>query len=166
MGGLLRRLAREIREILPAFVFFTIMFSIVIATDALYVRNSHVNEVHFAAALILGFIVSKGMLLANMLPFIDAFPRRPLVYNIAWKTGIYTIVDVSIYFLERFIEAAVHHRELSTAVAGVQWSRFWMVIIWLLVSFLVFVSYLELDRRLGHGKLRQLLFCPLSDQDR
>jgi len=34
------------------------------------------------AALILG----KALLLADMLPVINRFPDKPLIYNVTWKT--------------------------------------------------------------------------------
>ena len=37
------------------------------------------------AALILG----KAVLVADMVPMINRFPNRPLIYNVAWKTLIY-----------------------------------------------------------------------------
>ena len=41
------------------------------------------------AALILG----KAVLIADMLPFINRFPHKPLIYNIAWKTVIYLLIS-------------------------------------------------------------------------
>jgi len=152
MGKAIRWMGRETLEIMPAFAFFSIAFSIVIATDTLYVRGYAIHGLHFVGAIVLALIVSKAMLIADAIPFVDAFPHRPLIYNTVWKTCIYTGVAVLIYFAERAIRLAIQGARLEH---GIPWSRFWMVIIWLLVTFLVYVSYRELDRRLGQGKLRQ-----------
>jgi hypothetical protein len=165
MGKVLRWFGGEIREILPAFVFFSVVLCVVVATDALYVRGISVKAIHIITALILALTVSKAILLANALPFIDAFPRHPLVYNTAWKTAIYTVAAVLIYFLERAIEAASHHHSLWQEIGSIPWSRFWMVIIWLLVGFVVFVGYVEVDRRLG-GRLKSMFFGrPAGEQE-
>ncbi len=167
MGKAVRWLGRETREILPAFVYFSVVFSIVIVTDALYVRGYPVRGVHFAEALILALIVSKAMLVADALPFVDAFPRRPLAYNTVFKTIIYTVAAVLIYLAERTVRLAIEYAGRpgfdERLEHGVPWSRFWMVIIWLLAAFLVFVSYRELDRRLG-GTLRRMFFGGVDEQ--
>lgn len=155
-------LLHEAREILPAFVFFSIAFSIVILTDALYVEGYTVSGFHFAAALVLALIVSKAMLVADKLPFLDAFREKPLAYNTVWKTAIYSTVATLIYFAEKVVRIGAMHAGLVAAdprlMHGIAWSRFWMVLIWLVVAFLVFVSYVELDRRLGSGKLRRIFW--------
>jgi len=158
MGKALNWVRHEIREMLPAFIFFSIAFAIVIFTDALFVRGDHISGMHIAMALVLGLIVSKAMLLANTLPFIDAFRRRAAAYNTTWKTAIYTVAAVLVYFMERLVEAIVHDRSFWGELGRIPWSRFWMVIIWLLVAFLIYVGYSEIDRRLGEGRLRRLFF--------
>ena len=52
------------------------------------------------AALILG----KSVLLADMLPAINRYPDRPLVYNIGWKTAIYLLMALLIHYLERLFD--------------------------------------------------------------
>ena len=52
------------------------------------------------AALILG----KAVLIADMLPIINRYPEKPLVYNIVWKTTIYLLVAALVHYLERLID--------------------------------------------------------------
>lgn len=163
MGKALKLVRHEVRELLPAFIFFSIAFAIVIFTNALFVRGESVSPMHLAEALILGFIVSKAMLIADALPFIDAFGRSAAAYNTAWKTVLYTTAAVSIYFLERVVEALTRHHSLAREFGSIRWSRFWMVVVWLLVAFLIYVGYSEIDRRLGSGKLRKLFFSKSGD---
>lgn len=78
-----------------------------ILTDALYVRGYKISGTHFVVALAIGLIVAKVMLIANALPFVDAFPERPLIYNTVWKTTIYSILAVAFYLAEHYAKAAV-----------------------------------------------------------
>jgi len=48
------------------------------------------------AALILG----KAVLIADMVPMINRFPNKPLIYNVAWKTVIYWLLSAVIHYLE------------------------------------------------------------------
>ena len=85
------------------------------------------------AALILG----KAVLLADMLPMINRFPHKPLIYNIAWKTLIYLLISAVIHYLERLID---FWRETGGFVAGnekllseIIWPHFWAIQIILFV---------------------------------
>src|SRR3982751_3000921 len=73
------------------------------------------------AALILG----KAVLLADMLPMINRFPDKPLIYNIAWKTLIYWLVATLIHYLERLVDFwrqtggfAAGNRKLLAEISG------------------------------------------------
>ena len=63
------------------------------------------------AALILG----KAVLIADMLPMINRFPHKPLIYNIAWKTVIYWLISAVIHYLERLVD---FWRQTGGFVAG------------------------------------------------
>ena len=45
-----------------------------------------------------------GALLADMLPFINRFPERPLIWNVCWKSVLYFAVASVIHYLERLYD--------------------------------------------------------------
>ena len=63
------------------------------------------------AALILG----KAVLLADMLPMVNRFPNKPLIYNVVWKTLIYLLVATLIHYVERLVD---FWRQAGSLVAG------------------------------------------------
>ena len=46
------------------------------------------------SALILG----QAVQLWTLLPFINRYPDKPLIYNVAWKTTIYVLVSLLIHY--------------------------------------------------------------------
>ena len=64
------------------------------------------------AALILG----KAVLLADMLPLINRFPDKPLIYNIAWKTVIYWLISTLIHYVERLTISGARRAVLLPAM--------------------------------------------------
>ena len=110
------------------------------------------------AALILG----KAVLIADLLPFINLYPHRPLIYNVAWKTAIYLAVAAVVHYLERLID---FWREAGGFVAGNEkllaemvWPHFWAIQILLLVLIFFYCTMRELVRVIGRDKVLEIFF--------
>jgi len=56
------------------------------------------------ASLILG----KAVLIADLLPGINRYPDKPLVYNVAWKPTVYLLIATVIHYLERLFDFSRH----------------------------------------------------------
>src|SRR5216110_4129476 len=113
------------------------------------------------AALILG----KAVLIADMLPMINRFPNKPLIYNIAWKTVIYWLLSAVIHYLERLID---FWRETGGFVAGNQkllseiiWPHFFAIQIILFVLIAMYCTVHELVRVIGRKKVLRIFFGPM-----
>ncbi len=109
-------------------------------------------------ALILG----KAVLIADLLPVINRFPNRPLFYNIAWKTTIYTLVAMLIHYVERLID---FWKQAGGFVAGnekllaeIVWPHFWAIQIILVILIFNYCTIHELVRVLGRDKVLEMFF--------
>jgi hypothetical protein len=114
------------------------------------------------AALILG----KAVLIADLLPFINRYPGKPLVYSIAWKTAIYVLIAMLLHYLERLVD---FWREAGGLIAGnekllaeIVWPHFWAIQIFLVVLILMYCTMREVIRAIGRDKVRQMFFGPLQ----
>jgi hypothetical protein len=156
--GRLERVRTEIRGLVGAALFFVVASCLVVLTDKLLVLGSGIETASFAAAIIAGLIIAKVMLIVDLLPFVDAFPNKPLVYNIAWKAPIYVAAVLAF----RYVELLIHHvlRGAGLAAASHHAARpfthpaFWASCIWITVLFLLFLTTRELSRALGKNKMR------------
>ena len=113
------------------------------------------------AALVLG----KAVLLADMLPMINRFPDKPLIYNVAWKTVIYLLISAVIHYLERLVD---FWRQTGGFVAGNQkllaeiiWPHFWAIQIILFVLIAMYCTMHELVRVIGKEKMVRIFFGPM-----
>ncbi len=113
------------------------------------------------AALILG----KAVLLADMLPLINRFPHKPLIYNVTWKSVIYLSISMLIHYLERLFD---FWRETGGFVAGNQkllseiiWPHFWAIQIILFVLIAMYCTVHELVRVIGKEKALRIFFGPM-----
>src|SRR5580698_8965365 len=79
----------EVRELLPPVIFFFIAFHLLAFSRALILRQYGISMSAVAGATIGALLVGKAVLLADMLPFVNRYSDKPLIYNIAWKSTVY-----------------------------------------------------------------------------
>src|SRR5262245_44506284 len=103
MSNVWAKIKHEVREIIPPTVFFLISFYIVVLNRALMAREFHLQGTSFAAATVGALLVAKSVVLADLLPAVNRFPEKPLIYNVVWKSAIYIVASVLAHYLEHLV---------------------------------------------------------------
>jgi hypothetical protein len=156
MQKILRSIKREFLEVIPTAIFFFLAFNVITYTKKLMLEQYHIEFSGFVNATVGALIVAKVVLLADMIPFINKYPNKPLIYNVAWKTVIYVFVAFIVRFIEYLIPLWWKYRSLSVATERLWdetiWPHFWAIQIWLFCLFFVFVSFRELARTIGEER--------------
>ena len=62
-------------------VYFSAGFCMITVAERLFTRGSGVEVASFARAIVGGLIVAKVLLLVDLVPFVNAFPHKPLIHN-------------------------------------------------------------------------------------
>lgn len=159
------KIKEEFKKVLPPTIFFFIILHIVALIRSLMLKETGVEATTTASVLISSLILGKSVLIADMLPFINRFPDKPLVWNVSWKTLMYAIVALVIHFFERLYDywketpslAAANH-ELLTHIS---WPRFWAIQILLVTLIFNYCVIAELARALGKSRLKTMFFGPM-----
>jgi len=150
---------------LPPTIFFFIALHIVAIVRALMTKGTGISLPTTGAVTIAALILGKSVLLANMLPFINRFPEKPLIWNAAWKTLIYMIIATIIHFLEKLYDFWKETHGLGAAnkelLANLNWPHFMAIQLMLLVLVGNYCVFVEIARVLGRGKMRQMFFGPM-----
>jgi len=165
MSNVITTIKHEFMEMLPPTIFFLVALHIVAVIRALMVRSSGIELETSASILLAALILGKAVLIANMMPFINRFPDKPLIWNVGWKTLIYTLVALLVHYLERLYEywkeapslAAANH----TLLVEISWSRFWAIQILLLTLIFSYCVIAEIVRVVGRERFRRLFLGPL-----
>src|SRR5215472_11265285 len=154
------RVKEECRKIIVTAVFFAIGFCIILVHNRLLTEGTGFRTVSFARALIGGLVAAKVLLSVDMLPFLDAFPHKPIVYNIGWKTSLYAAgALVFLYaepFLKHLVRGAGFYVSHSEAWRELKLPRTWATMIWIVVLLLVFVTVKEISRVIGKDQLKAM----------
>ena len=162
MHKVLKKAKKEIIELLPVVIFFFLAFNLIVLTDALTTEQYGIRVFSFVSASIAALVVGNVVFLANILPFMNRFHGKPLIYNTLWKTFIYMFISLIVRYLEHLIPFVFKYKSLVVAndhfMSEMVWPRFWAIQIWLIVLFFVFAAFQELVGVLGNGRVRQMFF--------
>ena len=165
MGHASAKIKEEFLAMLPPTIFFFIALHIIALVRALMTRGTGLPPMTTISIAVAALILGKAVLIADMLPLINRFPDKPLVYNVAWKTAVYLLMSALIHYLERLYD---FWREAGGFVAGnekllaeIVWPHFWAVQIILFVLILMYCTTRELVRVVGKDKVRRIFFGPL-----
>jgi hypothetical protein len=146
----------EIRELIPAVIYFVITFNIIGFTKVLMLREYGIQVSTLVGATLGALLVAKAVLLVGVLPFMEPFPKIPILYNALWKTLLYWLAALMIQVLEEVIPLLLKHRSLSAAWENVWSPHFWVIQIWLVMVLLVFCAFRELIRVLGPEQSKEI----------
>ena len=162
MSSVMSRIKHEIIQAIPPAIFFFISFQLIALTSALMLEKYGIEVSTFVSATIAALIVAKVVLITDLLPIVNRFPDKLLIYNVVWKTVIYLIAALLVRYIEHFIHFYRQYGDIALAnrhlVDEVVWPHFWAVQIWLLVLFFMYCGLRELIRALGRERVSHMFF--------
>jgi len=167
MSKLSAKIKEEIEALLPPTIFFFIALHLVALLRVLMLKGTGIALGTSVSVTVAALILGKAVLLADLLPFINRYPGKPLAYNVAWKSTVYVLVSMLVHYLERLVD---FWREAGGFIAGnekllaeIVWPHFWAIQILLVVLILTYCTMRELVRVIGGDKVRQMFFGPLKN---
>jgi hypothetical protein len=159
------KLKEEFFKILPPTIFFFIALHLVMFVRVLMLKGTGVAPSSSISIAVAALILGKAVLLADMVPMINRFPNKPLIYNVAWKTLIYWLMATLIHYVERLGD---FWRQTGGFVAGnkkllaeIIWPHFWAIQIILFVLIAMYCMMHELVRVIGKEKAMRIFFGPM-----
>jgi hypothetical protein len=162
MSKFFTKLQEEFKALLPPTIFFFVALHLVAFIRVLMLKGTGIAVSTPLQVTLAALILGKAVLVADLLPFINRYPDKPLIYNVAWKTTIYVLVAMLVHYLERLAD---FWREAGSLVAGnrkllaeIVWPHFWAIQILLVVLILMYCTMHELVRVIGRDKVLEIFF--------
>jgi len=153
--------AREIREALPALVFFLFLFHMIALTKAVLLGDYSITALRATGSTIGALIVAKAILLVEALPIARLFSGRR-VAHVLWKTLLFAAVVLLFRFVEEIIPLTSKHGGVVAATKAmygeISWPLFWVLALWILGGLFLYCLASELVRAVGPEKVKELLF--------
>jgi hypothetical protein len=162
----LAKVKEEIEALLPPTLFFFVALHLLAFMRALMLKGTGIALTTSATVTVAALILGKAVLIADVLPFINRYPDKPLVYNVTWKTAIYVLIAMVLHYLERLIdfwrEAGSFIQGNQKMLAEIVWPHFWAIQMLLVVLLLMYCTIREFVRLIGRDKVRAMFFGPLD----
>jgi hypothetical protein len=163
MSKVMAIVAREMREAVPALLFFLVVFHMLLITKNVVLEDYHITTTGATIATVGALIVAKAILVAEKLPVARLFSGR-MLYNILWKTLLFSAVTLLFRLVEELIPLLAKHNGLVTAATHlfeeVSWPHFWVLQMWLYASLLLYCLASELMHMIGVVKVKGILLGP------
>jgi hypothetical protein len=166
MSKVFAKVKEEIAALIPPTLFFFVALHLVALLRVLMLKGTGIPLATSATVTLGALILGKAVLIADVLPFINRYPDKPLMYNIAWKTTIYVLMATLLHYLERLVD---FWREAGSLIEGQRqllaatvWPHFWAIQILLLILLLMYCTIRELIRVIGKDRVRAMFFGPLE----
>jgi hypothetical protein len=152
--------AREMREAVPALLFFLVVFHMLLITKNVILEGHSITATNAAVATVGALIVSKAILVADKLPIARLFSGR-MLYNILWKALLFSAVSLLFRFVEELIPLIAKHNSFVAAVTHmaeeVSWPHFWVLQMWLYTALLLYCLISDLVHEIGAVKFKKIL---------
>ena len=162
MSTLATKLQEEFQALLPPALFFFVMLHLVALIRALMLKGTGIAVSTSWQVTLSALILGKAVLLADMLPFINRYPTKPLIYNVVWKTLVYSLASLVIHYLEHLID---FWRQTGSLAAGnrklfaeIVWPHFLAIQILLVAMIFSYCMLRELVRVIGRRKALEMFF--------
>ena len=160
------RIRHELREIGLVTAFFLLWFLFFLTLKRLVLAQYEIEVSVLGTALIGALVVAKVVVILDKLPVARRFRGGALALHLLWRTLSYTAVVFLVMSAERLFHAWRETGALRPALAHVWASRdlHHALATTLAVGsgLALFLLSAEVDRRLGEGGLRRLLFARRS----
>jgi hypothetical protein len=165
MSKALEKVKEEFFKLLPPTLFFFVTLHIAALIRSLMVKGTGIETTTSVSVTIGALILGKAVLLADLLPAINRFPEKPLIYNVAWKTTIYLVVAAGLHYLENLIDFWRKAGNFVSAnrdlLANIIWPHFLAIQLFLFVIIVMYVTMSELIRVIGLDRVKRMFFGPL-----
>ena len=164
-----QRLKAELLSVLPPVVFFFLAVNLINITHALFFHKQHIATYPELTLLIGAAVVGKVLAVLDLLPTMNVFKGKPLIYATLWKTSIYSLGALLYRCCDRLAPSIFQYKELGVAIRQwilfEDWYRFWGVQLWVFVILFVYVAAKETIDEIGSARMLRLFLASSQFSD-
>jgi len=156
-------LKKELREILPVWIFFFFALGLLSVTVSAVLGQYQLKLLHPHEYVIGSFIIAKAVVLMDAFMDKEWLRGRPLIYPTLWNTSIYFLGALAFNRIEQLLKLMRRQhlgfdQAVRETINGLSEPRYWAVMAWLIALIAVFCAFRELSDAVGPDRLREMFF--------
>lgn len=160
-SGLREKVKEELRTFSAIAIYLALMLEALFLYRSLILSESGITAIHSGVAIIEALILAKVILIGQALRLGKGFEEAPLIVSVLVKTLLFGAFVALFSVIEHVIEGLVHHETWDVIAhhlfAGGRDEILARTLV-IIVAFIPFFAFSEVDRVLGQGKLFALFF--------
>ena len=157
------RIRQELREIGLVTLYFLTCFLFFLLLKKLLLEEYHLEVAILQTAVIGALVVAKVVVLLEKTSFGNRFRSAQLFLHVLYRSLTYTAVVFVVTLAERLFDLYREQGALPTALSemwqGRDFHHFLAMNLCVGISFLIYNTFMEIERQLGEGGLRKLFFA-------
>ncbi|KAA1193955.1 hypothetical protein F0M18_00475 [Pseudohalioglobus sediminis] len=160
-GSVKERFLKEMREYLIISIYLWICFSVLLTYKAAILEAENVAFLPLGIAAVKALIIGKFILIGKAVKAGSRMTSGILLARIMWKSLAFLLLLVVFTLIEELVVGWFHGSTVAHTVDELM-ARSWLELlapsVVMLLVLIPMIAFEEIDRDLGKGKLRQLLF--------
>jgi hypothetical protein len=164
----MKKLMHEIKTIARISSYFAIVFVVMMVMKKLYLEDYDIAFYGLSQALIGALIMAKVIVLMDLISFGEWLKRLPSIYDVVFRTILYTIGVALVIILEKAFEARHKAGGFSEGISYVLSHRdiyhVWATTIGISLSLFAYNAFSVFQKRLGEKGVYKLFFTITLNQ--
>jgi hypothetical protein len=159
---MLKKLLDEMKQVGLVTLYFLICFALLLTLKKLFLAQYEIEFYGVSAAVVGALVIGKVVVLLDHSRIGNRFDRGPLWVGVLYKTVIYTLITYGVLVAEKAIHEVREDGKLRSSLKHLWEHRDRDVMlattVCLALAYAGYNLYSAIDRRLGEGTLRRMLF--------
>lgn len=160
-------LLKELKESFLVSSYFFISFCVIVLLKKLFLAQYGIEYYGLPIAFLGAMIVGKVVVVLDRTSFGNVFKNSAVIMNILWRSLVYSIMTYAALYAEQIFKIYIKSQSLYSAIIERYSQRdldyFLATSVCILISFLAYNVFSEIDRHLGRGVLVKMLFHSRKD---
>ncbi len=160
-AGWQKKVVHEINEYFINFVYLAVFFGVFTLYRSLIMAEYQVGYLNYGFSLIEALVLAKLIMIGDILGLGRGLEDRPLIYPTLYKSFVFVVWVACFIVFEHMLKGFLHGKGLIAGFNELLRTGWDELLARCLVTFFAFIPFFavrELERVLGEGKIRALLF--------
>ncbi len=167
LSTLKSRAFEEVKHFSLMFVYLWVLLGLFVLHESLVLKAHQINFSGYGLAFVNALVLAKVMLIAEDLHIGRGFEEKPLFIPILYKSVLFAAVFIAFHIAESVLLGVWRGKTVAESfpeIGGDHFNSLLVVGVIITIALIPFFAFTEVDRVLGEGRLRALIFSGRSEE--